>query len=378
MSHFVRINEAAKLAQTESDYLHKLVKREELPARYELKGRLKYWYVDIESPRFIKLLDRLDKDKKTTTAKAASKRKLYSGHCIDWHVWEAMCKRGEEIVSRGCSDRTIRNYKYYIERFFSSYEYLNRDTLRAALVAYEERETPETDFYAPKSHLYFALMTVAKYFVHCGLESHDLIKSLEYMRPKKKRTVVTRKCYTETVVRDTVKEIQSARTKKNAPAYSDYNAALNTALIFTAFFTGARSSEICGIRLQDVDFQKGSIRLFGKGGKERFVGMSLELQESIRFYLTFRPPEREILFLSDSGKPLRAAYLHRRIKRAGKWINEDLAPHALRRTSITWMLNHKKLPMPLVRDAVGHSSLAVTNIYTKPTANDVIDAMKGL
>lgn len=373
MSHFVKINEAAEIAQTDSDYLHKLVRRQELPARFEQKGRLKYWFVDIESPRFVKLLSRLEKSNVK-----ASKNALYNGHRLDWHVWETMCKRGEEIVNRSCTDRTIRNYRYYIERFFSKHPYLNRDTLREELALYEARETPESDFYTPKSHLYFALMTVAKFFVHCELESYDLVKSLEYMRPKKKRTVVSRQCYTETVIRDTVKEIQTARTKKNAPAYNEYNATLNTALIYAAFFTGARSSEICGIRLQDVDFQKGSIRLFGKGGKERYVGMSTELQEAIKDYLKLRSDGGETLFLSECGKPLRAPYLHRRIKRAGKWIDENLAPHAIRRTAITWMLNHKKLPMPLVRDAVGHSSLAVTNIYTRPTANDVIDAMKAL
>lgn len=361
------------MAQIDSDYLHKLIKRGELPARFDQKGKLKYWYVDIDSPRFLKLLARLQP---TIQGKPSI---LSTGHHIDWDVWEAMAKRGEEIVKRRCSPRTIQNYRYYIERFFTQYRQLSRETLRQALAAYEAKETPEKDFYTPKSHLYFALMTIAKYFVFMGYETSELIKSLEFLRPKKGHTVVSRKCFTEATVRDTVHQVQTARTKRNAPAYSDYNAALNTALIYTAFFTGARSSEICAIRIKDADFKAGSIRLFGKGGKERYVGMSQELKQAIQSYLQLRPPSKsDILFLGDTGKPLQAPYLHRRIKRAGKWINVDMAPHAIRRTSITWMLNTKKLPMPLVRDAVGHSSLAVTNIYTKPTANDVIEAMKEL
>lgn len=361
------------MAQTNKDYLHKLIKYGELSARFDQKGKLKYWYVDIDCPRFLKLLSRLK------PIKSNKSRLLHTEHPVDWEIWEAMAKRGEEIVTRRCSIRTIQNYRYYIERFFTQYRQLNRDTLRQALAAYEVRETPEKDYYTPKSHLYFALMTIAKYFVYRGHETSELMKSLEFLRPKKGHTVVSRKCFSEATVRKTVNEIQTVRTKRNAPAYNEYNAALNTALIYTAFFTGARSSEICAIRLKDVDFKSRSIRLFGKGNKERYVGMSQELKQAIQSYLQLRAASKsDILFLGEGGKPLRAAYLHRRVKRAGKWINVDLAPHAIRRTSITWMLNTKKLPMPLVRDAVGHSSLAVTNIYTKPTANDVIEAMKEL
>lgn len=370
---FIPVTQAAKTAKTTIDYLHKLIKRGELPCRYDQRGKLKYWYVDIESPRYQKLLSRL------TTSKASPKPALKSIHPIDWDIWDAMCKRDEEIVARRCSLRTRGNYRYYIERFFKSHSHLNRDSLRQALAEYEAKETPEKDFYTAKSHLYFALMTIAKYFIHMSYETSELIRSLEYLRPKKGRTVVSRKCFTESTVRQTVQEIQTVRTKRNAPAYNEYNAALNTALLYTAFFTGARSSEICSIRLKDIDSQAQSIRLFGKGGKERYVGMCAELKQAIQVFLKLRVEcDSDVLFVAERGTPLRAAYLHRRVKRAGRWINENLAPHAIRRTSITWMLNTKKLPMPLVRDAVGHSSLAVTNIYTKPTANDVIDAMKQL
>ncbi len=361
------------MAQTNKDYLHKLIKSGELSARSDQRGKLKYWCVDIDCPRFLKLLSRQNSSRQTKSHLPPTE------HPIDWEVWEAMCKRGEEIVKRRCSVRTIQNYRYYIERFFTQYSQLNRGTLRQALAVYEARETPEKDYYTPKSHLYFALMTIAKYYIYSGFETNELIKSLEFLRPKKGHTVVSRKCFSEATVRKTVNEIQTVRTKRNAPAYNDYNAALNTALIYTAFFTGARSSEICAIRMQDVDFKAQSIRLFGKGNKERYVGMSQELKQAIQSYLKIRPTSKsDTLFLSEGNTPLKAPYLHRRVKRAGKWINEDLAPHAIRRTSITWMLNTKKLPMPLVRDAVGHSSLAVTNIYTKPTANDVIEAMRNL
>jgi len=370
---FIPIVQAAKTAKTTSDYLHKLIKQGELPSRFEQRGKLKYWYVDVECSRYQKLLAR------PTTRKESPKTALKSVHPIDWDIWEAMCKRGEEIVARRCSLRTRCNYRYYIERFFKSHSCLNRDTLQQALAAYEAKETPEKDFYTAKSHLYFALMTIAKYFIHMGYETSELVRGLEYLRPKKGRTIVSRKCFTESTVRQTVQEIQTVRTKQNAPAYNEYNATLNTALLYTAFFTGARSSEICSIRLKDIDFQSQSIRLFGKGGKERYAGMCAELKQAIQTYLKLRVNSAsDVLFVAEQGIPLRAAYLHRRVKRAGKWINEDLAPHAIRRTSITWMLNTKKLPMPLVRDAVGHSSLAVTNIYTKPTANDVIEAMREL
>lgn len=371
MQEWLSITEAARLAKVSSaQWLHKLIKKEELEARYEQRGTLKYWYVNINCARFQRLLGRLEEP-------APEGENQESDHPIDWEIWESMCRRGEEIVTKPCTSRTIQNYKDWIGRFYKQYSKLNRDTLRKALAVYEAKETPERDYYWTKTYLFFAMLTVAKYFVYQEYEPQEFVKKLQHLRPQKKHRITSRPCFTEGHIKDTINQVQNAKTKKNAPVYTEYNTALNIALLNIAFFTGARSSEICGIRIKDIDFDQGSIRLFGKGGKERFVGINKELKQSLKnYYMIRKSGISEQFFVCDKGTALNRDYIYRRIKRAGKWIETPLAPHAIRRTAITHMLTKKNIPMPLVRDAVGHSTLAVTNLYARPTANDVIQAMK--
>jgi integrase/recombinase XerD len=373
-SQWMKIGEAAALANVSNvQYLHKLRNKGHLPAYYEQKGQLKYWYVDINSERFQKLLHRNDKPDAPAPLK--------TNKPFDWIEWEAMLRRGEEIVKKACSETTIKNYRYYIQKFFQTYPCLNRDTLREALKVYEDKEDRDRDYYSSKEHLFLALVSVAKYFAHKGYESPELVKSLEYLRPVRKVKKRNVRWYDAQVIQKTAEKVQIAKTKKNAPAYSEYNAVLNSALVYFALYTAARASEIADVRLRDINWKEDSLELDGKGGKWRPVGMSQVLKKALRAYLVKRPKyaTTDHLFVDDrTGNPLRPGYIRNRMKRAGKWMNINLAPHDVRRSALTWFLTEKKLDLATVRDIAGHSDFTITNRYAKPPAKRVIDAMKAL
>jgi hypothetical protein len=112
--NWLPIAEAARLADVSNvQWLHKLRKKGELPAYCQQKGQLKYWYVDINCERFQRLLHRNNKDYQP---EPPSTREI-----IDWDEWEAMCRCGEEIVTKACSERTIKNYRRLIEKFLRAY-----------------------------------------------------------------------------------------------------------------------------------------------------------------------------------------------------------------------------------------------------------------
>lgn len=373
--HWLPAATAARVADTDIHYLHKLIKAGQLQALPLQTGKIKKWFVNPDCPRYQKLLNR------NNPAIITENSSQQVANCpLDWNLWEDMCRTGEEIVRSRCSGKTIEEYRRYITNFFKDYPELSRDTLRAALQSYEKKMTRERDYYTARRMLHQAMMTVARFFVYKGLQSAEFVHSLEYLRPKPENTVVSRPCHNEGVIHKAVEVVGTAKNKKGVRAFRYYDEILNRALVQVAFYTGARSGEICGIRTKDIDYKNASLKLFGKGGKMRYVGICPELKAALRAYWSERPKtESDYFFVSDRGNPLRPSYISRRLKRLAKYMETpDFKPHSIRRTAITWMLNEKKIPMPIVRDAVGHSSLSVTNLYAQPSANDVIEAMKRL
>jgi integrase len=373
--NWLPIGEATKLANVSSvQWLHKLIKKGELPAYYEQRGQLKYWYVDANSERFQKLLNRNDPE--------AQQKAIRTNHPIDWDEWKAMCQRGEELVNKTCTERTVENYRYNIDKFFETHKALSRDTLRAALKFYEDKEIPKKrDYFWSKNAVFFALLTVAKYYVHKGYETPEFVKGLEHLRPIQKVKNRSVRWYEAEIIQETAMKVQTAKTKRNAAAYSEYNAVLNTALVYTALYTAARSSEIAEIRLGDINWREETIQIHGKGGKIRPVGISKTLKQALRAWLAKRPnyAKADHLFVDERfGHPMKPDYIHKRIKRAGNWMKITLAPHDIRRSALTWYLTEKGLDLATVRDIAGHADFKTTNKYSQPPTKRVVEAMKAL
>lgn len=367
------IAEAARLANVSNvQWLHKLKNKGDIPAYYETRGMMKYWYVDINSPRFLKLLGRSGSE-----LTESPQPKTYQ---IDWDEWTSLCARGEEIVKKNCTAQTIKNYRRYAESFFRKYSELNRDTLREALKVYELKETSRRDYHWPKFHIYASLMTVAKYFVYKGYATKDLVDSIRLLKPIQKVKGVRVVWPEMENINKAASELKAHKTKRNSKVYSDYNAIMNEAIILFHRWTAARASEIAKLTLRDIDWRDSSAELDGKGGKWRPVGMPKPLVDALKAYLKVRPKDAKTdrLFISDKGVEMRGEYLSRRVKRAGKWVGATMSSHALRRASITDMLTEQGLDLATVRDIAGHVDFTTTNRYAKTTRKKVVESMKRL
>lgn len=143
-----------------------------------------------------------------------------------------------------------------------------------------------------------------------------------------------------------------------------YLRARNTAMLALIIDCGLRSGELRGLKQRDVDMERGVAKVFGKGRKERWVGVSDQSLVAVNAYLRFRPDTAaEELFVSPRGEPLNQtalASLFVRIKR--KLGLEKFHPHLPRHVSATMRHEGGQELLTLQRQ-LGHTSPDVTIKY---------------
>lgn len=137
------------------------------------------------------------------------------------------------------------------------------------------------------------------------------------------------------------------------------------------YATGLRVSELVGLRLEQVSFRQGVVRITGKGNKERLVPVGEEAMTWLQEYFEKTRPQLlkerrcEFLFVTQRAEGMtRQAFWHiikRHSKQAG--ITKDLSPHTLRHAFATHLLNHGA-DLRVVQLLLGHSDLSTTQIYT--------------
>lgn len=149
--------------------------------------------------------------------------------------------------------------------------------------------------------------------------------------------------------------------------------------------TGARISELAGLEVLDIDQRQKTVRLFGKGSKERIVPVYQEALDTVAVYCEQgRPsllqpgrPATQALFLSVYGNPMSADSLRRVFKQraAQAGLDSSLHPHDLRHGFATELLEGGA-DLRSVQEMLGHASLSTTQIYTHLSVKHMQDTLK--
>jgi integrase/recombinase XerC len=145
-------------------------------------------------------------------------------------------------------------------------------------------------------------------------------------------------------------------------------------ILLVFYSTGIRLSELINIRLEDVDLIKGAIRVIGKRNKERIVPVGNKVTVQLERYMAGRKEILEslnkspLLFVNNKGEKLYPRLVYRIVH---SWLSqvstrEKLSPHVLRHTFATHMLDNGA-DLNAIKDILGHSSLAATQVYTHNT-----------
>ena len=183
-----------------------------------------------------------------------------------------------------------------------------------------------------------------------------ILQQLE--RPKPERALP------KVLSRDQVRRLISSPDPKS-PLF-----ARDVAILELLYACGLRATELCDLKVRDVNLQVGCVRVLGKGRKERIVPLGRAASESILRYLADcrpalekQPTER--LFLSRSGKPMERIALWMLVEKYGRssGILKDVSPHTLRHCFASHLLTGGA-DLRVVQELLGHSDIQTTQIYT--------------
>ena len=129
---------------------------------------------------------------------------------------------------------------------------------------------------------------------------------------------------------------------------------------------GLRISEAVSIRVKDVDFTAGTLRIIGKGDKERLVYLKPNLVRALQDYLEERKPRTYLFPRQGRDEPVTSRNMQMRFKEyvRAAGLPERVTPHALRHSvAVHYLVNGA--PITFVQRLLGHASLATTGIYTQ-------------
>lgn len=176
------------------------------------------------------------------------------------------------------------------------------------------------------------------------------------------------------------KEMDAALDETFLP--DSFEAVRNHLILELFYLTGIRLSELIGIRDVDVDLAGGSLKVTGKRNKQRIVPLSMEFCRKLQNYITerddiFDDREDGRLFVLSSGKKLYPKMLYNLVHNTMSQFSNasKKSPHVLRHTFATGLLN-EGADINAVKELLGHTSLAATQVYTHTSFEELNNIYK--
>jgi site-specific recombinase XerD len=256
------------------------------------------------------------------------------------------------------SEKTIRNYRLFLERFFAEctvpLKLLTAEEVRRDLKQFTQGKKERTvDAY---------LSALTSFFQFCLAE--------EYLE-----NVVIKKRWRPKIPQSLPKYLNEMEYSK-VKIVAENLAPRDRALILFLFSSGCRSSEVSNLLIQDVNLEKRTAEVTGKGKRIRNVHFSEECSIALYEYLHSRSYKKEEpLFLSNSGQHLTTYTIYSITRKIGSkaGLPKTLHPHCCRHTFATNMLA-RGATLELIADELGHVNLNTTRIYARILSEDIISA----
>ncbi len=176
------------------------------------------------------------------------------------------------------------------------------------------------------------------------------------------------------------KEVQEVLTLLND--VNDFESARNKLIIEIFYTTGIRRAELITIKLNDVSINQKTIKVLGKRNKERIIPLLPSTIKSIKIYLDYRNKLQNItddnfFFISKNGVKIYETLVYRIINSYFSLVSQKVkkSPHILRHSFATHLLN-EGADLKAVKELLGHSSLASTQVYTHTSIATLKDVYK--
>ena len=165
------------------------------------------------------------------------------------------------------------------------------------------------------------------------------------------------------------KEINTVINQIDADASDDFESVRNKLIVELFYSTGIRRAELINIKQRDISFSDKTIKILGKRNKERFVPLLGSVIRTLKRYLDLKKEFKigvEELIVTEKGNKVYETLVYRIINYYFSQVSskEKKSPHILRHSFATHLLN-EGADLNSVKDLLGHSSLASTQVYTQ-------------
>lgn len=201
-----------------------------------------------------------------------------------------------------------------------------------------------------------AIRIFLRYLAAQGHDVDPILQQLERPKPQRALPKVLSRAHVNQLI--------------GAPSPTSRFFARDVAILELLYASGLRASELCDLKLRDLNLQVGYVRVLGKGMKERIVPLGRAASEALLRYLADCRPKLdrragERLFLSRTGRPMERIGLWMLVARYAKssGLYNHISPHVLRHCFATHLLGGGA-DLRIVQELLGHSDISTTQIYT--------------
>ncbi len=283
-------------------------------------------------------------------------------------------------LEKSLSDNTINAYRFDLKLFCefiekekkgTRTEQITEDLLIDFISYVEKKQNKKKKIYSDKS-IYRLISVLKSFFKYLIME--DIVKdnpAENIDSPKTSRILPT------------VLTIDEVDKILNSPDISDKFGLRDRAILETMYASGLRVSEVVNLELNNIFFQDGFLRIFGKGAKERIVPIG---KSALMFIDKYCIESRNKIKNSDSGNYVFLNFRGKKMTRMAVWnivkkysavagIKKEIHPHTLRHTFATHLLEGGA-DIRIIQEMLGHSDISTTQIYTHIDKEYLIEVHK--
>jgi integrase/recombinase XerD len=260
---------------------------------------------------------------------------------------------------RGLAENSLHAYRRDLENVESFLNDRDKSLTTAAapdLRAYLQNQSRLGRSTKTVARRYAALRVFLKFLLAEGKDVSALLQQIE--RPKPERSlpkIMSRAQVNQLIATPNPRSMLFAR---------------DVAILELLYASGLRASELCDLKVRDLNLHVDCVRVLGKGMKERIVPLGKAAHAALeRYLLDCRPrlekSPTEICFLSRTGKPLDRVALWMLVEKYGRQsgLLKSISPHVLRHCFASHLLGGGA-DLRVVQELLGHSDIATTQIYT--------------
>ena len=269
-------------------------------------------------------------------------------------------------VEKGVSNETIRNYAYDLKQFF---DVLHKETTA------DLRSDDIQKFIRIQTQNMLSVPTILRRIsstknFYLFLENERIISfqidNLDKPKGSKKLPICI--------------SIEEVEALLNQPVSDKPEGQRDRAMLEVMYSSGLRVTELISLKVKQINFARGIIKIIGKGDKERIVPIGDYALEYLNKYLNDgrrknKNRNSDYLFLNRYGDPVSRVYFFKQVKKYAQeaGIDVEISPHTLRHCFATHILENGA-ELRAVQEMLGHTNIATTQIYTNISSKRILSA----